>query len=81
MQNDNNKYESVIPYKIMSIVSLTIETKQFDFSDALKYVYTTRLYELLANEETKLWHLSPKKLFEILENEKKNNTLELPDFV
>jgi hypothetical protein len=51
------------------------------FMDALPYLYATELYAALTNEQTKLWHLSTEKLYEMLKNEKLNNKLEYPDFV
>ncbi len=74
-------YTSIIPYKINMIVSLIIDYKKLIFEDAINYLYQSKLYEYLGNEKTKLWHLSPNKLFELLENEKQNNKFEFPDFV
>ena len=48
---------------------------------AIDYLYSSELYEYLSNEETKFWHFSPSKLFDLLEEEKQNNFFEIPDFV
>lgn len=74
-------YTTIITYKIKDIVSLIIINKKMSFIDTLEYLYKSSLYENLSNEKTKLWHLSSLKLFHILENEKKTNILQLPDFV
>jgi hypothetical protein len=76
----NPDYSAIIPFKIQNLVSYIIEKMDLDFYNALKYLYSTALYGVLANEETKLWHLSTEKLFELLVNEKDNNELILPDF-
>lgn len=74
-------YAAIIPYKVKEIISLIIENKNKDFLDAIKYLYSSKLYEYLSREETKYWHFSSAKLYDMLENEKQNNKLEQPDFV
>jgi len=74
-------YTFIIPLKIYNIISLLIENKKLSFLESLKYLYNSKLYEFLSNEETKIWHLSPHKLLDILVEEKQNNNFELPDFV
>ena len=74
-------YTSLIPYKISNIISLLIVNNKLIFRDAIDYLYQSKMYELLSDTETKLWHLSPNKLYEMLEKEKLNNQFEYPDFV
>ena len=74
-------YKAIIPYKIKDLIQLIIENKQKVFLHAIDYLYSSELYEYLSNEETKFWHFSPTKLFELLEEEKQNNFFEIPDFV
>ncbi len=73
--------EALIPIKIEDFVSLIIERKQLVFEDAIVYLYDSKLYEALSNEETKLWHLSTPELFNMLENEKDTGDFEYPDIV
>lgn len=81
MEQETINYASLIPYKISEIVMLIMENKKPDFTNAVKYLYKSKLYKHLSDETTKLWHLSAEKLFDILENEKKNNEFQFPDFV
>lgn len=74
-------YSALIPYKIIGIVKLIMENKETDFPNAISYLYKTQLYEFLSDEQTKLWHLSPHKLFDLMEDEKRTNKFEFPDFV
>jgi hypothetical protein len=78
---DKKIFDSIIPYKVRDAVLLIMETENIDFMDALTYFYHSKLASALANEETKLWHLSPRKLVDILSEEKITNTLTYPDFV
>lgn len=77
----NLDYTAIIPFKIQSLVSFIIEKLNLDFKNALEYLYSTELYEVLTDEESKIWHLSTEKLFELLEYEKENKELIFPDFV
>jgi hypothetical protein len=78
---NNLAFDSIIPIKIQEIISVIIDCKKITFDQALEYLYSSKLYEELSNEETKLWHLSSEKLFEMLEVEKNTQTLVYPDFV
>ena len=78
---DNQVFESIFPFKVEDLVSLIIEKKQFSFDEALDYLYSSKLYDALQFEETKLWHLSTEKLFDMLVNEDFTDTLDYPDFI
>ena len=78
---DNKQFEPIIELKIRDIVALVIAREQLTFDEAIQYVYESRLYASLTNENTKLWHLSAAKLIEILMDEKENNQLNFPDYV
>ncbi len=78
---NNPAFDSIFPIKIQEIISVIIDTRQFKFNQAVGYFYSSKLYEKLADEETKLWHLSSEKLFEMLEVEKTTNKIVYPDFV
>ena len=78
---DNQVFESMFPFKIEDLISLIIEKKQISFDEALEYLYGSKLYIVLQSEETKLWHLSSEKLFDMMVNEEITNELDYPDFI
>lgn len=78
---EKDKFNAIFPLKIQSLISLIMENKSLNFDDALDFLYQSKLYTVLSDEETKLWHLSSEKLFEILEIEKKTKKIVFPDFV
>ena len=78
---DKFEFESFVELKIRDIISLVMEREALDFETAIHYLYKSRLYRLLLNESTKLWHLSNEKLFEMLISEKQNKQLIFPDYV
>jgi hypothetical protein len=75
------EFEITIEIIVQDLVSLVMQNEAIEFMDALPYLYDSELYSALTDEETKLWHLSTEKLYDMLKNEKLNNKLEYPDFV
>lgn len=78
---DSKTFEAVLPLKIQDLISLINKNKNLNFNEALHYLYNSKLYEKLSEEESKLWHLSTAKLFLMLEDEKNTKMLTYPDFV
>ena len=78
---ENNNFEPLLELKIQDIVSMIIDREHLNLEDALQYVYESKLYAGLINENTKLWHLSAEKLWEMLNDEKQTNELIFPDYV
>ncbi len=73
-----SEFEAILPLKVESIVELLVEGRKMSLQDALEYLYSSQLYALLEQEETKIWHYSPQMLLHLLEGEKNTGTLELP---
>lgn len=78
---DSQVFESIFPFKIEDLVSLIMEKKQISFEETLNYLYDSKLYAALQLEETKLWHLSTEKLFDMLVSEEITNEIDYPDFI
>jgi len=73
-----SEFESILPLKVEGVAELLIEERKMSLQNALEYLYSSQLYALLEQEETKMWHYSPQMLVHLLENEKKTGKLELP---
>jgi len=78
---EESVFESVMPFKVQDLISLIVEKEQLEFDVALQYLYETKLYDALSVEDTKLWHLSSEKLYDMLVTEKETGELIYPDFV
>jgi|688.fasta_scaffold1729502_2 hypothetical protein len=78
---NTEEFEALFPVKIQDLISLIIEREISDFNEAVQFLYESKLYEKLADEKTKLWHLSSEKLLEILLLEKRTGELIYPDYV
>jgi hypothetical protein len=75
------EFEAIFPIKVQDLISLIIEKEKSDFKVAVQYLYESQLYDVLADEKTKLWHISSEKLLEMLMTEKKTGVLIYPDIV
>ena len=46
---------------------------------ATESFYISKVYSVLENEETKLWHLSTKALYELYKQEKQTGKIDFPE--
>ncbi len=77
---DRCKFNAILPIITAGLADKIM--KQFDITEdeALMDLYKTELYAALENEETKVWQYSVEKLFDLYQDEKKNDRLELPEY-
>jgi hypothetical protein len=73
-----SEFEAILPLKVEGIVEQLIEDRKMPLQYALEYLYASHLYELLEDEETKMWYYSPQMLLHLLEGEKNTGILNLP---
>jgi hypothetical protein len=72
-------FTSLLAIKVAGLVECAIEYERVSFMEALRKVYCSRLYHLLEQEDTKLWHHSPRALYDALLSESQKGYPELPD--
>jgi hypothetical protein len=72
------EFKATLQMLIPMIIQTIIEKNKTASIAAVKSLYTSGLYEKLEIESTKLWHLSPLALYEILENELQTGKLIFP---
>ena len=77
---ENNKFELVLQTISTGLVAKIIEETGLDEDAAMEKLYSSALYSALEQENTKVWHYSVPKLYELLENENKTGQLVLPEF-
>ncbi|MDR0312297.1 MAG: hypothetical protein LBI14_01730 [Treponema sp.] len=64
-----------------SIVQLIMDNRKLNNIEATTLFYTSALYAVLENEESKLWHLSPLTLYELFEEGLETGTINYPEEV
>jgi hypothetical protein len=77
-QKEHNGMMAVYVPAIIEAVSRKMDITA---DEALKLFYSSELYDLYADEETKVWHYSPVCLANILAREVKTGIFELPEEV
>lgn len=75
------KFCAVMGVLVEQIVHLIIENYPYSEMTASDQFYNSKVYALLEQEETKLWHFSPLTLFKMFDEEKKTGSFMLPEEV
>jgi hypothetical protein len=65
----NVEYKATLQMLVPMVIQTIITNKKISVIEAVKLLYVSELYGKLENEKTKLWHLSPLALYELLEME------------
>ena len=73
------KFGAVMGVLVEQIVHLITENYAYDEMIASNEFYNSKVYALLEQEDTKLWHFSPLTLFNMFDEEKKTGSFELPE--
>ncbi|MGF7046821.1 hypothetical protein J2T13_001323 [Paenibacillus sp. DS2015] len=75
---DKSKFDAVYPIICSDLVAkIEVELNVSD-NDAITELYSSRLYEILEQENTKIWQYSTEKLFELFLEEKKSGKISFP---
>ena len=64
---------------VPQIVKEIIDNENISEFEATESLYDSALYSALEREETKLWHLSPKALYELYLQEKNTGFINFPE--
>ena len=77
---DRVKFEALLPLIVAVLLQKIIERKRISQNEAFSALYSSRLYLVLDDEETKVWHYSAEKLFQLFDEEMSTGKLELPEY-
>ena len=77
---EQNKFAAIFPVVIGGLTNKIIEETRISEDDAFDMLYSSELYAVLENEETKVWTYSVPKLFDLYRNEINTGSLELPEY-
>lgn len=75
----DKKFEAIMTLLVPQVVSLICERYNVDEVNAAREFYSSKVYALLEEEETKLWHFSPLTLFHMYDEEKKTGSFVIPE--
>jgi len=73
------KFAAMLFLLVPQVVHLIAERHSLTEEEAVKRFYDSRLYGLLEDEQTKLWHYSPLMLFTMYDEETKTGEITFPE--
>lgn len=73
------EFTTLMCYISADLVAFIAERRGVSHEEAMMKLYSSKLYELLESEDTKVWHYSTHMLYSLLEQEEKNGKIEFPD--
>ena len=76
---DQKKFEAMLVLIVPNVTGLIVKNHGLDEVTAARSFYESRVYSLLEQEDTKLWHLSPLTLFNMYDEEKKTGNITFPE--
>ena len=76
---EQKKFEAMLVLIVPMIIDLIVENHGINEVAASKRFYESKVYPLLEEEDTKLWHLSPRSLFNMYDEEVKTGTITFPE--
>lgn len=76
---EQKKFEAMLVLIVPKVIGLIAQNLRLDELTATRVFYESRVYSLLEQEDTKLWHLSPLTLFNMYDEERKTGNITFPE--
>lgn len=73
------QFVAMMPYISTDLVAMIAEKQHITEEEAIKKLYSSKLYAVLEKEETKVWQYSTQMLYSLLEQEGKTGNIQFPD--
>ena len=71
------KFSAIMGVLVPQIIAI-ISTRTGCDEQTIRSFYSSKVYALLEQEDTKLWHFSPLTLYEMYDEEMRTDTFEIP---
>lgn len=78
---EKRKFEAVLTLLVPQVILLITENYPYDEIIATREFYSSEVYSVLEQEDTKLWHFSPLTLFNMYDEEKRTGDFQIPEDV
>ncbi len=76
---NEEKYEAILVILVPQVIQLLCTNLLLDEMTATKNFYGSKVYELLEQEDTKLWHFSPLTIFNMYKEEMEIGSFIIPE--
>ena len=74
------KFNSILSIAIIpNVIDLIVKNEGLDEISAMTEFYNSKTYEMLAIEETKMWHFSPMTVYSMWKHEKETGEIVFPE--
>lgn len=77
---NNKEFQTMLPLLTAAIAERICAVYHLNEDDAIRSLYSSRLYDYLEDEHTKVWHYSVNKLFDLYQQEVETGCIDLPDW-
>ena len=77
----DKKFEAILTLLVPQVINLICENYPLDEMTASREFYESKVYSLLEQDDTKLWHFSPLTLFNMFDEEKRTGDFQMPEEV
>lgn len=77
--NEIKEFQAVLQVIVSQLVKMIASEMNISDKEALGNIYSSKLYEKLEHEETKVWHLSVPTLFSLFIEEQKTGKITFPE--
>ncbi len=77
---NEKQFNSILSVALIpEVVALIVDKDGLDDLSAVNEFYSSKTYDLLTVEETKMWHYSPLTIYNIYKYEKENGEVVFPE--
>ncbi len=73
------EFQAVLQVIVSRLIQMIAKDMNISDKNALSLFYSSKLYEKLEHEETKVWHLSIPTLFSLFIEEKETGNITFPE--
>ncbi len=73
------QFQAILPFISADLISMIAEKEQISERDAYFKLYSSKLYALLEQEQTKVWQYSTPLLYNLLQQEELTGAIAFPD--
>ena len=73
------QFAAMMPYICADLAAMISSKDEIIPEEAIERLYSSKLYELLEDESTKVWHYSTDMLYSLYAQEQRTGTIEFPD--
>lgn len=73
------EFAAMMPYISTDLVAMIVKNQSITEKEAIKKLYSSKLYAMLEKEETKVWQYSTQMLYTLFEQEEELGAIHFPD--